>query len=83
MPNRVGVNLSFDEVHCRAICDEIGDRLRCHLAREISEMPSYLLRLINRLPELDRHVSPSLVPSIDTEDFCDDRAPGKRALVDA
>jgi hypothetical protein len=88
MPNRVGVNLSLDDRHCRAICDEIGDRLRCYLAREVPEIPSYLQRLIDRLSELDQHVSPSIVPSIDAEDFAMDRGAdldceGHRRCVDA
>jgi hypothetical protein len=73
MPNRVGVILSIDDHHCRAICDEIGDRLRYYLAQEVSEIPSYLRRLIERFSELDQHASPSIVPSIDAADFALDR----------
>jgi hypothetical protein len=73
VPNLVGVNLSLDGLHCRAICDEIGDRLRYCLAQEVPEIPLYLRRLIDRLSELDQHVSPSIVPSIDAEDFAMDQ----------
>lgn len=88
MPNRVGVNLSLDHHHCRAICDEIGDRLRYYLAQEVAEIPLYLRRLIDRLSESDHHVSPSIVPSIDAEDFAMDQEAGldsedHRRYVDA
>jgi hypothetical protein len=72
MPNRIGVNLSLDDHHCRAICDEIGDRLRYYLAQEVTEIPPYLRRLIDQLAELDQHAAPSIVPSID-EDFAMDQ----------
>jgi hypothetical protein len=32
-------NLCLDPTHCRAICDEIGERLRESLGREAAEMP--------------------------------------------
>jgi hypothetical protein len=57
--------LAFDDTHSRAICDEIGERLRDVLGREVSEMPAYLCRLVERLAELDRMPAPSLVPCID------------------
>jgi hypothetical protein len=57
--------LVFDATHSRAICDEIGERLRDVLARDVSEMPAYLCRLVERLAELDRVPAPSLVPCID------------------
>jgi hypothetical protein len=57
--------LAFDSTHSRAICDEIGERLRDVLARDVSEMPAYLCRLVERLAELDRMPAPSIVPCID------------------
>jgi hypothetical protein len=32
-------NLRLDPTHCRAICDEIGERLGESLGREAAEMP--------------------------------------------
>jgi hypothetical protein len=47
--------LDLDAKHCRAICKEIGERLRQDLGHEqLSLMPRHLSRLINRLSELDR-----------------------------
>jgi hypothetical protein len=57
--------LAFDDTHSRAICDEIGERLRDVLGRDVSEMPAYLCRLVERLAELDRVPGPSLVPCIE------------------
>jgi superfamily II helicase len=79
MPNRIGVNLSLDEHHCRAICDEIGDRLRYYLAQEVAEISPNLRRLMDRLSELDQpvqYLSPSIVPSIDAEDTAMDQEVG-------
>ena len=63
--------MDLDRTHCRAICDEVGERLRVVL--KVPEMPSYLCRLVDRLAELDRETSPSIVPSID--DMCFDERP--------
>ena len=51
-----------DSEHCRAICDEIGYRLRDILDRDAHAPSPYLLRLVSRLGELD---APSIVPSIE------------------
>jgi hypothetical protein len=53
-----------DSEHCRAICDEIGDRLRDILDRDAHAPSPYLLRLVSRLGELDQD-APSIVPSIE------------------
>jgi hypothetical protein len=65
MPNRSKADTAvvLDHLHCRAICDEIGDRLRYALAREASEIPPRLIALIDRLALLDE--TPSIVPSIE------------------
>ena len=63
MSNRNG--LQIDSSHCRAICDEIGERLRAILAREAPAMPLQLQLLMNRLAEQDQDVSPSIVPSME------------------
>src|ERR1700716_3512732 len=66
MPNRSDQDLRLDHTHCRAICDEIGERLRDVLKREASKTPPRLLELIDQLAELE--AAPSIVPSID--DMC-------------
>ena len=59
--------LQIDETHCEAIRQEIGERLRIEL-RGNPPMPLSLVRLIARLPELDYHDSPSIVPSLEDAD---------------
>ena len=63
MPDRNAAALQIDHTHCRAICDEIGDRLRDVLGREASEIPPRLRALMDRLAQLEQ--SPSIAPSID------------------
>jgi len=63
MAGRKDISLAIDATHCRAICDEIGDRLRYMLKREVSEIPPRLLELIDKLAQLEQ--APSIVPSID------------------
>jgi hypothetical protein len=71
MPDRNARALMLDHKHCRAICDEIGDRLRYVLKRETSEIPPRLLGLIDQLARLENddlarlQPSPSIAPSID------------------
>jgi transposase len=57
--------LQMDSGHCRAICDEIGDRLRILLDRETGEMPQRLRLLMERLAERDGVRAPSIVPAMD------------------
>jgi hypothetical protein len=59
--------LALDHTHCRAICEEIGERLRQVLKSESLEIPQRLLALLDRLSELDE--APSIVPSIDETSF--------------
>jgi hypothetical protein len=56
--------IQIDEEHSRAICAEIGDRLRIALGDPLP-IPPDLARLIARLGELDEHNSPSIAPSIE------------------
>ena len=56
--------LHIDSSHCRAICEEIGWRLRATLARETPAMPLHLQLLMDRLAEQEL-VSFSIVPSMD------------------
>jgi hypothetical protein len=63
MPNRAASAIVLDHVHCRAICDEIGERLRYALRQEASDIPPRLLALIDELAQLEQ--MPSIVPSIE------------------
>jgi hypothetical protein len=65
MSSREALQLRIDSGHCRAICDEIGDRLRIVLDREPGALPQRLQMLIDRLAELDRAQAPSIVPAMD------------------
>ena len=72
------LKLALDSTHCRAICDEVGERLRVVL--KVPEMPSYLCRLVDRLTELDCQASPSIAPSID--DMCFEERPAVLGYAD-
>jgi hypothetical protein len=56
----------IDSEHCRAICDEIGARLRMMLSRDVTALPVQLRVLMDRLAEQDDMIpAPSIVPSIE------------------
>ena len=57
--------LQIDSIHCRAICDEIAERMRAIHGRQLRAASPYLQSLIDRLPELDHQAAPSIAPSID------------------
>jgi len=57
--------IPIDEVHSRAICTEIGERLRAMLPRSQTELPASIETRLNRLRELDDDYSPSIVPPMD------------------
>ena len=61
----MGAENKLDSSHCRAICDEIGDRLRIILDREISGLPPRLKMLLDRLAAAELEPAPSIVPSMD------------------
>ncbi|HXO68573.1 MAG TPA: hypothetical protein VN838_06385 [Bradyrhizobium sp.] len=65
MSNQKALPLQMDSGHCRAICDEIGDRLRILLDKEAGEVPQHLRLLLDRLAELDGVPAPSIVPAMD------------------
>jgi hypothetical protein len=67
MTTRNAATLVLDPAHCRAICEEIGERLRAVLKPEASEIPPRLLALMDRLAQLEE--APSIVPSIDEMAF--------------
>jgi hypothetical protein len=56
-------NIDIDATHSRAICTEIGERLRVSLSLGQSEPPQSIRRQLNRLRQLDEEISPSIVPS--------------------
>ena len=57
--------LQIDSLHCRAICDEIGERLQFMLRADAADLPARLQILIDRLAEQDREQVPSIVPDLD------------------
>jgi hypothetical protein len=60
------VTIPLDDDHARAICDEIGERLRIWLRRDMpSGLPPRLQQLIERLAATDHIGAPSIVPSLD------------------
>jgi hypothetical protein len=65
MSSQKALAVQIDSGHCRAICDEIGDRLRIVLDKETGEVPRQLRLLIDRLAELDIEQAPSIVPAMD------------------
>jgi hypothetical protein len=50
--------------HCRAICDEIGERLALVLRPATSDLPPRIAELLDRLA-LQDHDAPSIAPSIE------------------
>ena len=57
--------LQIDSLHCRAICDEIGERLHTILRPDASNLPHRLQVLVDRLADQDRELAPSIVPDLD------------------
>jgi hypothetical protein len=66
MSARTGASIQIDALHLRAICDEIGDRLREILRRETSHvLPPRLNDLMQQLAKADLELAPSIVPSLE------------------
>jgi hypothetical protein len=66
MSARTGAIVQVDAVHLRAICDEIGDRLREIMRRETSPaLPPRLNDLMQQLARADFELAPSIVPSLE------------------
>ena len=61
MPNRNSIEI--DHKHCKAICKEVGDRLRVSLSQQSSELPSPLQTQLEQLRGLDQVESASIVPA--------------------
>jgi len=60
------VTILIDDDHARAICDEIGERLRIWLKREMpTSLSPRLQQLIKQLAASDHDGAPSIVPSLD------------------
>ena len=62
MSKKNAADIRIDAIHSRAICDEIGERLRQVLKRESVGLPPRLQLLVDRLAELDGAAAPSIVP---------------------
>lgn len=75
MPKRIDATLSLDHTHCRAICDEIGERLGLIFRPQASAIPQNLLALIEQLKQSDvdsciqLEQAPSIAPSLDEMPF--------------
>src|SRR5712671_4237579 len=65
MSKKNAADITIDPIHSRAICDEIGERLRQVLKRESVGLPPRLQLLVDRLAELDGAAAPSIVPSFE------------------
>jgi hypothetical protein len=56
--------IAIDAIHSRAICDEIGERLRVSHLPIASELPPRLQNLLDCLREQELEDSPTIAPSI-------------------
>jgi hypothetical protein len=65
MSKKNAADIRIDHIHSRAICDEIGERLREKLRREALALPPRLQLLVDRLAMLDGRSAPSIVPSFE------------------
>jgi hypothetical protein len=61
------IELQLDALHCRAICEEIGERLRVMLDREVTAMPPRLQSLLLRLAAQELAASPSFDGTMRTD----------------
>ena len=66
---------ALEPKHCRAICEEIGDRLRQDLT-SASPLPTRLRKLLDHIAELEGN-SPPIIP--DCEDEPSPRESARRA----
>jgi hypothetical protein len=71
--------VTLDHTHCRAICDEIGERLAQVLNRDVLEMPPRPLALLNKFAQLERDQpvqlehAPSIAPWVGEMSFPESR----------
>lgn len=54
----------INQMHARAICKEIGERLRPVLSKDGTSLPAILANRLNLLREREADL-PSIVPSLD------------------
>jgi hypothetical protein len=59
--------MQLEPKHNNALRNEIGERLKTTLAREVPNLPPHLVELLQRLDELDHDASPSIVPEASPE----------------
>jgi polyhydroxyalkanoate synthesis regulator phasin len=60
------ISVRIDDEHARAICEEIGERLRDQLRRDMPEtLPRRLRELMDQLAAADHADAPSLAPSLE------------------
>ena len=57
--------IEIDSSHCRAICDEIGERLRVMLDRDATALPPRLQVLMLRLAAQDLAGAPAVAVALD------------------
>jgi hypothetical protein len=67
--------LQIDSLHCRAICEEIGERLRIALGPAPRALPVRLQLLMAQLVDQDRKLAPSIVPSQEDMTWLPEAAP--------
>jgi len=65
MSKKNAADIRINPMHSRAICDEIGERLRQVLKRESVGLPPRLQLLVDRLAELDGAGCAAIVPSFE------------------
>jgi hypothetical protein len=63
---------ALEPEHCRAIYEEIGDRLRPALARDTSPVPLPLRKLVDRFAQVDGN-APSIIPDREDEPVARER----------
>ena len=61
-------DIRASDKHLRAICDEIGDRLRQWLDGTAQEPSARLAAVLRRFEELEQIEAPSIVPSLEVAD---------------
>jgi hypothetical protein len=58
----------IDQIHSRAICVEIAERLRISLSKDQSPLPTLLRQRLDQLREMEEQC-PSIVPSMRNDNF--------------
>ena len=58
----------IDQIHSRAICAEIAERLRISLSKDQSPLSTLLRQRLDQLREMEEQ-SPSIVPSMRNDSF--------------